>query len=89
MNYLANEGAMPSVALAIIVDDELAWSGAYGESGTIDARYNAGSIAKPLTATAVLQLSERGQLDSGPAASPEPATNIPQPAMTCSAISWK
>lgn len=63
INYLVGEGAVPSVAMSIVVDDELAWSGAFGENTTIDTRYNAGSITKPLIATAVLQLSDRGQLD--------------------------
>jgi CubicO group peptidase (beta-lactamase class C family) len=61
--YLIAEGHLPSAAVGIVVDDELVWTGVYGEGTELDARYNAGSIAKPVVATAVLQLHDRGMID--------------------------
>lgn len=61
--YLAVEGDLPSAVVGIVVDDELVWSGAYGEGANLDAVYNMASIAKPVTATAVLQLVDRGLID--------------------------
>jgi CubicO group peptidase (beta-lactamase class C family) len=63
INYLVAEGAIPSLTVALVVDDQLAWTSAYGQDTATNTRYNAASIAKPLIATAILQLSDRGQLD--------------------------
>jgi CubicO group peptidase (beta-lactamase class C family) len=41
----------------------LVWTGAFGEGITEDTLFNVGSIAKPVTAVAVLQLVERGLVD--------------------------
>lgn len=61
--YLVDEGNLPSAVVGIVVDDELVWSGAYGEGTQLDTVYNIGSIAKPVAATAVLQLVDRGLID--------------------------
>lgn len=61
--YLADVGGLPSVAAGIVVNDELVWTGAYGGHGDVDTIYNIGSVTKPIVATAVLQLCERGLID--------------------------
>jgi CubicO group peptidase (beta-lactamase class C family) len=61
--YLVAEGDIPSLAAGIVVNDQLVWTGAYGEQPDIDTAYNIGSITKPVVATAVLQLVQRGLLD--------------------------
>jgi CubicO group peptidase (beta-lactamase class C family) len=61
--YLVAEGDIPSLAAGIVVNDQLVWTGAYGEQPDIDTAYNIGSITKPVVATAVLQLYERGLID--------------------------
>ncbi len=61
--YIAEQGDLAGASLGIVVDDRLVWTGAYGEGITQDTLFNVGSIAKPVTATAVLQLAERGHLN--------------------------
>jgi CubicO group peptidase (beta-lactamase class C family) len=56
---LVAEGHLPSAAVAMVVVDELVWTGAYGKGTELDTRYNAGSIAKPVIATAILHLYAR------------------------------
>jgi CubicO group peptidase (beta-lactamase class C family) len=63
VGYLVEEGDLPSAALGIVVDDELVWSKALGDGVDGNTVYNLGSIAKPVTASAILQLAERGLLD--------------------------
>lgn len=61
---------IPGLSIAIVINGELAWSSGFGladiENG-VAARastvYRTASIGKPLTATAVMQLAERGLLD--------------------------
>ena len=60
--YIMEKGNVPSLVAGIVVDDELVWVKAYGNA-CIDTAYSIGSITKPFTATAVLQLYERGLLD--------------------------
>lgn len=59
----------PGLSVALVVDDELAWSKGYGLADVeneVPARgdtvYRIASISKPLSATAVLQLVERGRV---------------------------
>jgi CubicO group peptidase (beta-lactamase class C family) len=47
--------------VAVIEGSALAWSGVTG--GAPDALFQAGSIAKPVTALAALELAARGQAD--------------------------
>jgi CubicO group peptidase (beta-lactamase class C family) len=61
--YLVAEGDIPSLAAGIVVNDQLVWTGAYGEQPDVETAYNIGSITKPVVATAVLQLYEQGLID--------------------------
>jgi len=61
---------VPGVSIAVINDYQLDWAKGYGvlEAGgdervTPDSLFNAGSIAKPVSAAAALALVERGLLD--------------------------
>jgi serine beta-lactamase-like protein LACTB len=67
--FLATSNA-PGVSVAVVQDGEFVWSGGFGMAdlensvpATADTLYRLGSISKPITATAALVLSERGQLD--------------------------
>ena len=61
---------IPGLSVAIVTDRKLRWSNGYGladlenyvpaKSATV---YRLGSISKPITAIAVMQLAERGKLD--------------------------
>jgi CubicO group peptidase (beta-lactamase class C family) len=60
----------PGLSIAIVRDRELRWSAGYGLAdlenevpATPASVYRLASVAKPITATAVLQLVERGKLD--------------------------
>jgi len=60
----------PGLSVAIVRDRELRWSAGYGLAdlenevpATPASVYRLASVAKPITATAVLQLAERGKLD--------------------------
>jgi serine beta-lactamase-like protein LACTB, mitochondrial len=59
----------PGLSVAVVVDDHLAWEGAVGladvENGVAaraDTVYRIASISKPIAATAVMQLVERGRV---------------------------
>jgi CubicO group peptidase (beta-lactamase class C family) len=61
---------VPGVSIAVIDDHQLEWAKGYGllEAGgservMADSLFNAGSLAKPLSAAAALALVERGLLD--------------------------
>ena len=62
--------SVPGLSIAIVQNNQLIWSTGFGMSDLEDftpaARstlYRLGSISKPITAVAILQLSERGKLD--------------------------
>jgi serine beta-lactamase-like protein LACTB, mitochondrial len=62
--------SVPGVSVAVVGDDELLWSQGFGMAdlenfvpATSSTLFRLGSISKPITATAILQLSERGKLD--------------------------
>jgi CubicO group peptidase (beta-lactamase class C family) len=57
------QGDIPSLSAAIVVNDELVWAKNYEGPAGLDTVYVPGSIQKPVTATAVLQLVERGLID--------------------------
>lgn len=66
--WLAETGA-PSVSIAIVSGNEIAYAKAYGHArlhprvpATTETRYEIGSISKQFTAAAVLLLQERGEL---------------------------
>lgn len=61
---------LPSLSAAIAFDGELRWAGATGLAGietgraaTLDSRYRTGSVAKPITAVALVRLAEAGRID--------------------------
>jgi serine beta-lactamase-like protein LACTB len=60
----------PGLSIGIVRDREVRWSAGYGVAdlendvpATPASVYRLASVAKPITATAVLQLAERGRLD--------------------------
>ena len=57
------EGDIPSLSLGIVVNDELVWAKNYDGPAGLDTVYIVGSIQKPFTSSAVLQLVERRTLD--------------------------
>jgi CubicO group peptidase (beta-lactamase class C family) len=62
IDLLRELGDIPSLAVGVVVGDALVWAQGFGDQPDLDTVYNAGSIAKPVVATAVLQLYERGLL---------------------------
>jgi CubicO group peptidase (beta-lactamase class C family) len=60
---LMEEGDIPSLSAGIVLNDELVWAKNYGGPAGLDTVYIVGSIQKAFTASAVLQLVERGTVD--------------------------
>src|ERR1700681_4337755 len=63
-------GSVPGVSVAVVQHGQPIWSAGFGMSdledftpATSSTLYRLGSISKPITAVAVLQLFERGKLD--------------------------
>jgi serine beta-lactamase-like protein LACTB len=61
---------IPAVSLAVVADGRLAWARGFGFAdlehrvpATPQTVYRIASVSKPLTATAAMQLAERGKLD--------------------------
>ena len=61
---------IPGLSVAIVVDNQLVYANGFGMAdlensvrARADTVYRTASIAKPMTATAVMQLAEQGQLD--------------------------
>ena len=66
---ILHESGIPSISIALIRDGEVVWAGAYGYANvgarvpaTADTYYSTGSTFKFVTATAVMQLVEKGEL---------------------------
>src|SRR5262245_12602343 len=64
-----NEWQAPGMSVAVVVDGRLAWSRGFGVADVendVEARpdtvYRIASISKPICATAVMQLVEKGKL---------------------------
>jgi serine beta-lactamase-like protein LACTB, mitochondrial len=62
--------SVPGIGAAVVLDAEPIWSAGFGMSDLEDSApatsstlFRLGSISKPITATAILQLWERGKLD--------------------------
>jgi serine beta-lactamase-like protein LACTB len=62
--------SVPGISVAVVEDEELVWSEGFGMAdlenvvpATPATLFRLGSISKPITATAIMQLSERGKLD--------------------------
>jgi CubicO group peptidase (beta-lactamase class C family) len=60
---LMEEGNIPSLSVGIVLSGELVWAKNYDGPAGLDSVYVVGSIQKPFTASAVLQLVEQGSLD--------------------------
>jgi len=65
-----SRNSIPGLSVAVVFDSRLRWSNGYGLADVenfVPAKattvYRLGSISKPITATAVMQLVERGKLD--------------------------
>jgi serine beta-lactamase-like protein LACTB, mitochondrial len=68
-SFMAANSA-PGISAAVVQDGELVWSEGFGMAdlenfvpATASTLFRLGSISKPITATAILQLSERGKLN--------------------------
>lgn len=62
--------SVPGISIAVVQDGALVWSQGFGMAdlenfvpATATTLFRLGSISKPITATAILQLSEHGKLD--------------------------
>ncbi len=62
--------AIPGLSLAVVKDGEIVWAEGFGvadkaagKPATQETLYRAGSLAKPMTAMAIMQLEERGEVD--------------------------
>ena len=65
-----SEERIPGLSAALVVDGRLVWSGGYGIAdlenyvpATATTAYRTASIGKTMTAVAVMQLAERGEID--------------------------
>lgn len=60
---IISEGELPSLQIAVIYQNRLAWSKSYGQNASVSSAYMNGSVQKVIDATAVLQLYERKLID--------------------------
>ena|GEM_PF-781206 len=60
IEYLRQLGDIPSLTAGIVVDDYPVWIKGFGEQQEPETVYNIGSVTKPIIATGILQLQERG-----------------------------
>ncbi|HSX59289.1 MAG TPA: serine hydrolase domain-containing protein [Tahibacter sp.] len=65
-----DSGNLPSLAVAVVRDGEIVYARAFGHAdlaqrrpATVHTAYALASATKPITATAVMQLAERGKID--------------------------
>src|SRR5579864_368712 len=68
-NFMA-ASKVPGISAAVVQDGEFVWSAGFGMAdlensvpATSQTLYRLGSISKPITATAAMELWERGKLD--------------------------
>jgi serine beta-lactamase-like protein LACTB len=69
-NEFLKTSATPGVAVAMVLDGKTVWAQGFGKAdlensapATPETLFRLASVSKPLTATAILQLVERGKLD--------------------------
>ncbi len=60
---VVEQGNSPSIQVAVISQDQVIWSEAYGENTSVEHVYMNASVQKVFTATAVMQLVEKGLVD--------------------------
>jgi len=70
IEQLRTEQGIPGIGAAIAARGELAWAAGFGQADvenalavTNDTRFRLGSISKPITAVAAMQLVDQGRLD--------------------------
>ncbi|MFC2159596.1 serine hydrolase domain-containing protein [Actinomycetota bacterium] len=63
ISALMEEGDLPSLVAAIVVNGKIVWSKGFGEQDNLDKIFDIGSITKTFIATSVLQLYEQGKID--------------------------
>ena len=63
IEHLVAEGISPSVQVAVISEEEIAWSHTFGQVADSQQVYIIGSVQKVFDATAILQLYEKGLVD--------------------------
>jgi CubicO group peptidase (beta-lactamase class C family) len=63
IDKLIEESGVPSMAVGIVVKDEIIWANGYGLQPDLSTVYSIGSIDKSFIATAIMQLVEQGKLD--------------------------
>jgi CubicO group peptidase (beta-lactamase class C family) len=62
LQQLYEKSGIPSLAVSIVVGEELVWAKGYGEQADLSTVYVTGSIDKAFITTAILQLYEQGLL---------------------------
>ncbi len=62
IRFLVDKGGIPSMAVGIVVNDQLVLSETFGEA-SIHTAYACGSVTKMFTATAIMQLCEQELID--------------------------
>jgi CubicO group peptidase (beta-lactamase class C family) len=60
---VVKEGNAPAVQVAVVFEDRVLWSRAFGSGVDVDDAFMNGSVQKTFDATAVLRLAERGVVD--------------------------
>ena len=60
---IVSDGELPSLQIAVVYNNQLAWSKSYGQNASVNSAYMNGSVQKVIDATAVLQLYERKLID--------------------------
>ncbi|MEQ1354125.1 MAG: serine hydrolase domain-containing protein [Candidatus Acidiferrum sp.] len=70
VNEFLKSSSTPGIAVAVVLDGKTVWAGGFGKAdlensapATPETLFRLASVSKPLTATAILQLVERGKLD--------------------------
>lgn len=63
VEQIFNESGIPSMAVAVVVGEDMLWAKGYGEQTDLSTVYMVGSIDKPFLATAFLQMVDEGVLN--------------------------
>jgi CubicO group peptidase (beta-lactamase class C family) len=63
MRVIMEEHHIPTTTVAVVRNDSITWSKAYGEQKRLDLIYPIASVTKTFTATAIFQLFERDLID--------------------------
>ena len=63
IQVLHEKSGIPSLAVSIVVGDELIWAKGYGNQSDLSTAYVTGSIDKTFITTAIMQLNEKNLID--------------------------